>query len=175
MFVHLIISLARIPPANRAMLQKELITENTKLLLKMKSQENLKQYGFVWILPSNVWYKTAALTKSEVQRRFTIFFFHTPFLQGPFTWLVNNKLKWYTNHIYFIFSIIFKSTQLYPVSQYTLRSWWQQPFWKVWDHQCQSGAMTHISRKTKNRRQHAFFLWPSKLMLRIRNLFLHLI
>ena len=64
-----------------------------------------------------------------------------------------------------IFSIIFKSTLLYLVSQNTLKSWWQQPLWKIWVVQCLNGAMTHISRKMKSCRQHAPFLWLVKLML----------
>ena len=101
------------------------------------------------------------------------FWFHPPVLQGPFTRWVNNKLKLYTSHLYLIHSIILKSTLLYPISQNALRSWWQQPLGKTWVLQCQNGAMTHTSRKTK-RRQHALFLWPVKLMLWISNLFLHL-
>ena len=42
MFVHLIISLASIQPATSAMVQKELIIENTKSLLKM-TISNLKK------------------------------------------------------------------------------------------------------------------------------------
>ena len=68
-----------------------------------------------------------------------------------------------------------QSTLLYPILQNALRSWGQQPLGKTWDLQCQNGAMTRISRKTKSCRQHALFLWPVKLMLRISNLFLHLI
>ena len=58
---------------------------------------------------------------------------------------------------------------------WVLLSWWQQPLGKTWVLQCQNGAMTHISRKTKSSRQHALFLWPVKLMLWISNLFFHLI
>ena len=72
-----------------------------------------------------------------------------------------------------LFSIIFKSTLLYPASQNTLWSWWQKPLVKTWVLQCQNGAMTHISSKTKSCRQHALFLWPVKLILWISNLFLH--
>ena len=134
----------------------------------------MDQYGFVWVWPSNC--KTATMTKSEVQRQFSDYFwFHSPVLQGPFTRWVNNKLKWYTGHLYFIFSIIFKSTLLYPVSQNALRSWWQQTLGETWVLQCQNVAMTHISRNTKSCRQHALFLRPIKLMLRINNLFLQLI
>ena len=63
---------------------------------------------------------------------------------------VNNKLKYYTSYCYFIFSIIFKSTLLYPISQNALRSWWQQLLGKIWVFQCQNAAMAHISRKTKS-------------------------
>ena len=42
MFAHLIISLASIQPATCAMLQKKLIMQNTKLLLKM-TISNLKK------------------------------------------------------------------------------------------------------------------------------------
>ena len=119
-----------------------------------------------------MWSQKIHVTK----RRFSNYFwFHPPVLQGPFTRRVNNKLKKYTSHLYFIFSIIFKSTLLYPISQNALRSWWQQPLGKTWVLQCQNGAMTHISRKTKSCRQHALFLWPVKFMLWISNLFLHLI
>ena len=46
-----------------------------------------------------------ALTKSEVQRRFPKYFrFHLLVLQGPFTRWINNKLKWYTSHLYFTFT-----------------------------------------------------------------------
>ena len=65
MFVHLIISLASIQPATSAMVQKELIIENTKSLLKM-TISNLKK----------------TLTKSEVQRQFPIFDFNLPFFKA---------------------------------------------------------------------------------------------
>ena len=45
---------------------------------------------------------------------------------------VNHKLKHYTSYCYFIFSIIFKSTLLYLISQNALRSWWQQLLGKIW-------------------------------------------
>ena len=48
-------------------------------------------------------------------------------LQGHFTRWVNNKLKRYTSHLNFIFSILFESALLHPVLQNVLRSWWQQP------------------------------------------------
>ena len=51
----------------------------------------------------------------------------------------------------------------------------KQLFGKIWVLQCQNGAMTHISWKTKSCRQNALFLWPVKLMLLISNLLLHLI
>ena len=136
----------------------------------------MDQYGFVWVLPSKVWYKTAALTKSEVQRRFlNYFWFYPPVLQGSFIRWVNNKLKWSTNHLYFIFYIIFKSTLLYPSFTKRFEIMVTATLGKTWVLQCQNGAMTHISRKTKSCRQHALFLWPVKLMLWISNLFLHLI
>ena len=113
--------------------------------------------------------------KSFYQKTISYFWFHPPVLQGPFTRWVNNKLKLYTSHLYLIHSIILKSTLLYPISQNALRSWWQQPLGKTWVLQCQNGAMTHISRKTKSCRQHALFLWSVKLMLWISNLFFHLI
>ena len=102
------------------------------------------------------------------------FWFHPPGPEGPFTRWVNNKLKQHTSHLYFIFFITFKIAPSYVFSENALRSWWQQPMGKSWDLQCQNGTMTHISRKTKSRRQHAFFLWPVKYMLRISNLLLHL-
>ena len=55
------------------------------------------------------------LVKSkELCHQMTISYFwvHTPILQGPFTRWVNNKLKENTSHLYFIFSITFKSTLL---------------------------------------------------------------
>ena len=100
------------------------------------------------------------------------FWFHPPVLQDPFTRWVNNNLK-YTSHLYFIFSVIFKSTLLHPISQNALKSWWQQPLGKTWVLQCQNRVMTHISRKTKSCRQHALSLCPIKLMLWISNLLLH--
>ena len=45
------------------------------------------------------------------------FWFHPPVLQGPFTRWVNNKVKWNTSHLSYIFSITFKTTLLYPISQ----------------------------------------------------------
>ena len=46
-----------------------------------------------------------ALTKSEVQRRFPKYFrFYLLVLQDPFTRWINNKLKWYTSHLYFTFT-----------------------------------------------------------------------
>ena len=95
-------------------------------------------------------------------------------LQGPFIRWVNNKCKWYKSHLYFIFSIIFLNKLLCSDSQNTLRSWWQRPLGKTWDLQCQNRAKNHVSRKTKNRRQHALFLWTVEFMLWISNLFLHL-
>ena len=57
--MHLIISLARIQPANRALLQRELIIQNTKLLLKMTE---------------NTWTKMAlfefGLAKSNIRQLF---------------------------------------------------------------------------------------------------------
>ena len=50
--MHLNISLVRIQPATRAMLQKKLIMQNTKLLLKwqnLKSSENLNKYDFIYV------------------------------------------------------------------------------------------------------------------------------
>ena len=41
---------------------------------------------------------------------------------------------------------------------------------KTWDLQCQNGAMTHVSKKTKSRTPRALFLWPVKSMLWISNL-----
>ena len=115
--------------------------------------------------------------KNHVTKRwFPIYFwFHPPVLPGPFTRWVNNKLKWNTSHLSFIFSITFKSALLYPISQNALRSWCQQPLGETLVLQCQNGAMTRISRKTKSCRQHALFLWPAELMLWISKLFLHLI
>ena len=46
---------------------------------------------------------------------------------------------------------------------------------KTWLLRWQNRAKTRISRKTKICRQHAIFIWLVKLMLSIRNLFLHLI
>ena len=136
----------------------------------------MDQYGFVWVWSSKVWYKTAALAESEVKRRFpNYFWFHPPVHKVPFTRWVNDKLKNYTSYLYLTFSIMFKSTLLYPVSQHTLRSWWQQPFGKTWVLQYQNRAMTRISRKTRSSRQHALFLRPVKLMSWVSNLFFHLI
>ena len=109
------------------------------------------------------------------------FWFPSLVLQGPFTrWkTINlNKIRVFISSIFyfhiFTFSITFKSTLLYAIWQSTLRSWWQQPLRKTWFLQCQNGAMTHISRKTKSCRQNALFLWTVKLMLWISNLFPHL-
>ena len=122
----------RIQSATRVLLQKELIIPNTKLLLKM-TNSNLKK----------TWTNTAlfefGLAKSGIRQLpwpkmmfkdyfLTLFDFT---LQGPFTRWVNNKLKQYKSHLYFIFSIIFESTLLHPVSQNALRSWWQQTLGKM--------------------------------------------
>ena len=104
----------------------------------------------------------------------TIFGFTLPFLKALSQdgYIINLNIIWVIFNSYFLKC---KSTLLYPVLQNALRSWGQQPLGKTWDLQCQNGAMTRISRKTKICRQHALFLWPVKLMLRISNLFLHLI
>ena len=67
--MHLIISFS-IQPATRAMQQKELIIQNIKLLLKMTISRKL------W--PSKGRYKTAVLTKSEVQKQFPNYFWFEP-------------------------------------------------------------------------------------------------
>ena len=54
------------------------------------------------------------------------------------------------SHLYFIFSIMFKSTLLYSVSQNTLRSWWQQPLGEPWDIQCQNWAVTHLKENQES-------------------------
>ena len=118
-----------------------------------------------------MWSQKNHVTKSRFPNYFG---FRHPILQGLFTRCVNNKLEQYTSHLYSMFSIIFKSTLLYPISQSALRLWWQKLLGKTWVLQCQNGAMTHISRKTKSCIQHALFLWPVKLMLWISNLILHL-
>ena len=52
------------------------------------------------------------------KRRFPKYFlFHPPALPDPFTRWVNNKLKQNTSHLSFIFSITFKSTLSYAISQ----------------------------------------------------------
>ena len=73
---------------------------------------------------------------------------------------MGNEVK---GHLYFIFSIIFESALVHPVSQNALKSWWQQPLEKTWALQCQNGAMAHTYRKTKNFKQHALFTWPVKI------------
>ena len=73
---------------------------------------------------------------------------------------MGNEVK---GHLYFIFSIIFESALVNPVSQNALKSWWQQPLEKTWALQCQNGAMAHTYRKTKNFKQHALFTWPVKI------------
>ena len=63
--------------------------------------------------------------KNRVTRRRSpnYVWFHPAVLQGPFTRWVNNKLKQNTSHLYFIFSITFRSSFLYPNFKKTL-----------WDH-----------------------------------------
>ena len=121
--------------------RKELIIQNTKLLLRM----TISNFNKTW-------------TNTNLLQFARIFDFTLQFFKALSRRQVNNKVKEYTSHLYFIFSIIIKSTLLYPVSENALRSWWQQPLEKSWNLQCQNGAMTHISRKTKSRRQHALFL-----------------
>ena len=61
-----------------------------------------------------MWSQKIHVTK----RRFPSYFWlHPPALQGPFTRWINNKIKYNTSHLYFIFSITFKSTLLYEISQ----------------------------------------------------------
>ena len=60
-FVRLYTSLARIQPATRAMLQKELIVQNTKLLLKM-AVSNLKK---TW---TNMALFEFGLAKSDIRK-----------------------------------------------------------------------------------------------------------
>ena len=79
--MHLIISLASIQPATSAMVQKELIIENTKLLLKM-TISNLKKTWTNTALFEFGLAKSADLTKSEVQRQFPIFDFNLPFFKA---------------------------------------------------------------------------------------------
>ena len=141
----LIISLSRIQPATHAMLQIEFIIKNTKLILKM-TISNLKKS----------WTNTAlfefSLAKSDIKQ-----------LPWP-------KMKFRDDFLYLVLSSVFQA-----LSQNALRSCWQQSLGKSCDLQCQSGAMTHISRKIKSRRQHALFLWFVKLMFWISSLFHHLI
>ena len=165
--MHLIIYLTGIQPATRTILRKELILQKTKLLLKMIIS-NLKK---TWTITVLFEFGLAKSDKNQLPWPKVSFKYDFLF----FTRWVNNERKQYTNHLYFMFLIILKSTLLYSVSQNTLRSWWQQPLGNSWDLQCQNGAMTHTSTKTKSRRQQALFLWPVQLMLWISNLFLHLI
>ena len=154
------------------MLQEELIIQNTKRLLKV-TIPNLKK---TW---TNMALFESGLAKSYIrQLPWRKVKFKGNFLSiFDFTLPLFKALSQVGYIIYesSIFSIIFKSTLIYPVSQNALRSWWQQLFGKTWNFQCQNGARTHISRKTKSCRQHALFLWPVKLMSWISNLFLHLI
>ena len=56
-----------------------------KIVIKdgyLKSYENLDQYRFVWVWHNKVWYKAAALTKNEIQRRFPIFDFTLLFFKA---------------------------------------------------------------------------------------------
>ena len=76
----------RIQPATRAMLQKQLIKQNTKLLLKM-TVSNLKKTC------TNTALFEFSLAKSDIRQFPNYFWFHPPILQGPFTRWITNKLK----------------------------------------------------------------------------------
>ena len=100
------------------------------------------------------------------KRRFpNCFWFHPSVLQGPFTRWVNNKLKYNTSHFYLIFSITFRSTLLYSITQKCFEIMVAAILGKNLGPPMSKRSNDSISRKTKSCRQHASFLRPAKLML----------
>ena len=77
----------------------------------------MEEYGFVWIWPSKVWCKTAALTKIEVQRWFLKYLrFNPPVTQDLFGRWVNNKHKLYKRLlVHYKYTIIPSFTKLFQV------------------------------------------------------------
>ena len=141
--------------------------QNRKLLLKMtisnleKTWTNTAMFEFSLAKPD---IRQLPWQKLKFSNDFLFLVSPSP-SSRPFHRMGKNKLKKCTSHLYFIFSIILKSTQLCPVLQHDLRSWWQQHLGKSWDLKDQGREMNHISGKTKSHGQNVLFLWPIKLTL----------
>ena len=112
--------------------------------------------------------------KSWHQKTISYFWFHPPVLQGPFKRWVNNKLIIYESSLLHIFckiqrhTFIPNFTKRFEITVATILG-------KNLGPPMPKQGNDSIFRKTTSCRQHAFFLWPIKLMLWISNLFLHLI
>ena len=104
--------------------------QNRKLLLKMtisnleKTWTNTAMFEFSLAKPD---IRQLPWQKLKFSNDFLFLVSPSP-SSRPFYRMGKNKLKWCTSHLYFIFSIILKSTQLCPVSQHDLR-WSEVLIW----------------------------------------------